>query len=855
MATRERANLASAAGPDRLRASVRILLLAVYFLLASSLAIALLLNRQETLNEGQRRAENLALILGDHLVRTVNAIDITLGQLALHHERAAASGNSREVWGQVFAATRSATAGVAALSILDEDGIVIFSTVPALIGQSRADTNIFRRLSTEADPGLAADPPVRGQASGQFAIPFARKLQGADGRFAGALVATLEPERLRGFYRTIDVGKKGYIWVMHPLWGVLFREPRPADLTEAATLNNPLVARLKDTAPSGFVRAPFEPGGAEYFSAYRRNQAPPMMIAVSLEKNEILAAWWKSAVISAGIVAGFGVLLLFAWRMFAREIRARNDADRRNVEQAKELAAAISKREEADAALRVKEAQFQSIMDHAPMMVSLKGLDGRFTFVNQAYVAFAERSEESILGHTIGELQTREHAALMEAHDRAVIESRHAMQWEVTIPKRSGPRTVLVVTFPVYDNSGSIASVGAILADITDQKRAESHLAQSQRMEALGQLTGGIAHDFNNLLTAILLNADVLASVLDDRLRPLAEAVRMAGERGADLTRRLLAFGRRQILEPRPTEVRALLTGMEPLMHRTLGAHIEVESRHAPDLWFATVDPSQLENAVLNLAVNARDAMPEGGRLTIETANVEFDDKRADAFPESKAGQYVMIAVGDTGCGMPPEVVARAFEPFFTTKDVGKGTGLGLSMVYGFVNQSGGHARIHSEVGVGTVVRLYLPRSMTAPEMAEAGPASQAELPTGKETILFVEDDPMVRQHTGKQIVGLGYAILMAENATEALALIDDGYVPDLLFTDVVMPGGVNGRQLALKLRERWPGLRVLYTSGYAHGQLTIDGESVPSKYVLGKPYRRADLAAKLREVLDEPAG
>jgi CheY-like chemotaxis protein len=214
-----------------------------------------------------------------------------------------------------------------------------------------------------------------------------------------------------------------------------------------------------------------------------------------------------------------------------------------------------------------------------------------------------------------------------------------------------------------------------------------------------------------------------------------------------------------------------------------------------------------------------------------------------------------MIAVGDTGCGMPPEVVARAFEPFFTTKDVGKGTGLGLSMVYGFVNQSGGHARIHSEVGVGTVVRLYLPRSMTAPETAEAEPASPAELPTGKETILFVEDDPMVRQHTGKQIVGLGYAILMAENATEALALIDDGYVPDLLFTDVVMPGGVNGRQLALKLRERWPELRVLYTSGYAHGQLTIDGESVPSKYVLGKPYRRADLAAKLREVLDEPAG
>ena len=443
----------------------------------------------------------------------------------------------------------------------------------------------------------------------------------------------------------------------------------------------------------------------------------------------------------------------------------------------------------------------------------------------------------------------------MEAHDRAVIESRHAMQWEVTIPKSNGLRTALVVKFPVYDNAGNIASIGAILADITDQKRAELELAQSQRMEALGQLTGGIAHDFNNLLTAILLNADVLASVLDDRMRPLAEAVRMAAERGADLTRRLLAFGRRQILEPRPTDVRELLAGMEPLMHRTLGAPIEVKSRHAADLWFATIDPSQLENAVLNLAFNARDAMPDGGRLTIETANVEFDDEQAEGFPGSKAGQYVMIAVGDTGCGMPPDVVARAFEPFFTTKDVGKGTGPraqhGLRLRHA-IRRTCAHLFGSRDRHGGAALSAALDDGAGRGGCRARAPA---ELPTGKETILFVEDDPMVRQHTGEQIVGLGYAIMMAENASEAITLVDDGYVPDLLFTDVVMPGGMNGRQLALKLRQRWPELRVLYTSGYAHGQLTIDGESVPSKYVLGKPYRRADLAAKLREVLDEPAG
>jgi signal transduction histidine kinase/ActR/RegA family two-component response regulator len=425
----------------------------------------------------------------------------------------------------------------------------------------------------------------------------------------------------------------------------------------------------------------------------------------------------------------------------------------------------------------------------------------------------------------------------------------------MVVPKPHGPRNTFNVKFPVYDREGAVVSVGTILVDITEQKRIETQVIQAQRIEALGQLTGGIAHDFNNLLTSITLNADVLATVLDDQLRPLAEAVRMAAERGADLTRRLLAFGRRQMLEPRPTDIRALLAGMEALMHRTLGAHIMIKTEHTGDLWFATVDPHQLEHAVLNLAVNARDAMANGGGvLTLETANVELDADQATVFPEGKPGQYVMIAVSDTGCGMPPEVVARAFEPFFTTKDVGKGTGLGLSMVYGFVKQSGGHARIQSQVGRGTVVRLYLPRSMVAAAVADTAPAAPKELPTGKETILFVEDDPMVRQHTGRQIVGLGYDVVVAQDAADALAKVENGCVPDLLFTDVVMPGGVNGRQLALKLRERWPRLRVLYTSGYAHGRLTIDGESVPAKYVLGKPYRRADLAVKLREVLDEMA-
>jgi PAS domain S-box-containing protein len=847
------ASLEHARGSDRLRARVRTLLVVVYALLASAFAIALLINRNEAAQEGQRRAETLAFILGDHLVRTVSGIDTTLAELALIGSRVGGSNADGAAWGPLLETAKSGVSGIAVLAVTDETGVIRHATMPLLIGTSRADGFLFRRLSADPSADLVVDKPLRGSVSGQWVIPFGRRLVNADGKFGGIVVATLEPGRLRQFYRTIDIGRGGVISVLHPEQAVLFREPSSEDPSGQFEQDNPLVALQNSGATSGFLHAPLTRGGASYFTAYRVLANPPLSVAVSLAETEILGAWWASAITSGVIMAAFGALLLIVWRMIMGEIRARAEAEQRQQEQASELTSALERRERSEEALRATQTQFQSIMDHSPMQVCLRDLQGRFIFVNKAYVDFSGETEERILGRTFHELRPKEHADAVAAQDREVIASRKAMQWEMTVPKPQGPRTVLIVKFPIYDKNGAIILVGAIVADVTEQKRAEAQVVQAQRIDSLGQLTGGIAHDFNNLLTSILLNADVLASVLDDKLRPLAESVRMAAERGADLTRRLLAFGRRQMLEPRPTDIRELLASMEALLHRTLGEHIEIRTVHEAGLWHATIDPGQLENAVLNLAVNARDAMANGGRLTIETGNVELDAAQLADVPEGKPGQYVTVAVCDTGSGMTAEVAARAFEPFFTTKDVGKGTGLGLSMVYGFVKQSGGHVRITSDVGVGTVVRLYLPRSAEVQAAASVVAPGARDLPRGSETILFVEDDPMVREHTGKQIVGLGYAVITAENALEAVQLADDGYVPDLLFTDVVMPGGMNGRQLALKLRERWPNLRVLYTSGYAHGQLTIDGESVPSKYVLGKPYRRADLAAKLREILDEP--
>jgi len=378
-------------------------------------------------------------------------------------------------------------------------------------------------------------------------------------------------------------------------------------------------------------------------------------------------------------------------------------------------------------------------------------------------------------------------------------------------------------------------------------------LVQSQKMEAIGHLTGGVAHDFNNLLTVILGNAELLVEQLEDHpeLLALAETMMRATERGASLTRSLLAFARRQPLEPRSIDVNQLLLHMENLLHRALGEHIECRFVLSREIWPAMIDPAQLETAILNLALNARDAMPGGGRLTVETASVHLDEVYAAQNDDVEPGDYVMVAVADSGSGMSKEVLAHAFEPFFTTKDVGKGTGLGLSMVYGFVKQTGGHIKIYSEVGEGTSVKLYLPRSsLPLADMTRAATA----LPRGRgETILAVEDDDMVRDHVAAELKALGYNVLTAHSGADALQVLRSDTKIDLLFSDVVMPGGMSGPQLAEQALHLRPALRVLYTSGYTENTVIHQGRVDPGVQLLNKPYRRQELAAKLRAALRAP--
>ena len=373
-------------------------------------------------------------------------------------------------------------------------------------------------------------------------------------------------------------------------------------------------------------------------------------------------------------------------------------------------------------------------------------------------------------------------------------------------------------------------------------------------MEAVGQLTGGLAHDFNNLLAGITGSLEMmqvrLAQGRAADVERYVAAAQGAARRAAALTHRLLAFSRRQTLDPRPTDLNRLVAGLDELVRRTVGPDIQVEVVAAGGLWPTLIDPNQLENAVLNLVINARDAMPQGGRLTIETANRWLDERSARE-RDLEAGQYVSLCVSDTGTGMPPEVIAKAFDPFFTTKPIGQGTGLGLSMIYGFTRQSGGHARIYSEAGEGAMICLYLPRHRGAADVAEEE-APPADVPRARdgETVLVVDDEPTVRMLVTEVLEELGYHALEAADGAAGLAILRSGARIDLLITDVGLPGSMNGRQMADAGREARPGLEVLFITGYAENAAVGNGHLAPGMHVMTKPFAIDALATRIRALI-----
>ncbi|MEZ2147168.1 CHASE3 domain-containing protein [Bradyrhizobium sp. DN5] len=433
-----------------------------------------------------------------------------------------------------------------------------------------------------------------------------------------------------------------------------------------------------------------------------------------------------------------------------------------------------------------------------------------------------------------------------------VLRGEHFEELEMIVRPHGGnpPRHLMISGRPMLDGQGNISGAVLVYHDATTSRETERQLYQSQKLDAIGKLTGGVAHDFNNMLTVISGNTETLVESLigQPELQRTARLIDDAAERCAELIQHLLAFARRQPLQPRNVEISTAVADIAKLLRPTLGEQIQIETVLEQGPMTTHIDPSRLTNAVLNMAINARDAMPNGGKLLFEAHRVALDEAYAQNNPDVRPGPYVMLAVSDTGTGMPAEVQQKAFEPFFTTKEVGKGSGLGLSMVYGFVKQSGGHIKIYSEEGHGTTIKLYLPPGEGTADMA-APVAPQAE--GGAETIFVVEDDTLVRNFVTAQLQSLGYKAVAAPDSRAALQLIEAGQPFDLLFTDIVIPGGMSGRELAEEVAKRRPGLKVLYTSGYTDNAIVHHGKLDDGVMLLTKPYRRNQLAEMIRKALN----
>jgi PAS domain S-box-containing protein len=505
------------------------------------------------------------------------------------------------------------------------------------------------------------------------------------------------------------------------------------------------------------------------------------------------------------------------------------------------------------------EARLRTILETSYQFQGLLDLEGKLLDANSISLQSIHAALEDVIGKPFWETPwftgTPGMPELVRAAIPAVAQGESLRQ-EILVNLPTGQRSFDFSMRPIRDENGQVTAIVPEAVELTERRKAEEALRQSQKMEAIGQLTGGIAHDFNNMLAIVIGSLDMACRRLSGEEHPqVAKCISNATEgahRAASLTSRLLAFSRQQPLDPQPLDANKLVGSMSELLRRTLGETIRVETVLAGGLWRTFTDPSQLENSILNLAVNARDAMLSGGKLTIETANTDLDERYARAHSDVVAGQYVMVSVSDTGTGMPPEIIERAFDPFYTTKGVGKGTGLGLSQVFGFVKQSGGHVKIYSEIGRGSTVKLYLPRSFAAESVSSVVlPGAETLPPRGEaETIiLVVEDEEQVRHMTVDALRELGYTVVQAGDGGQALEQLQVQPRIDLLLTDIVMPD-MTGRQLADKARLARSDLKVLYTTGYTRNAVVHNGILDRGVAFLPKPFTLAQLALKVKEVL-----
>jgi PAS domain S-box-containing protein len=735
---------------------------------------------------------------------------------------------------------------ISVIRVLDKQGRAIYNSDTGQTGLDLSDRAYFTERRAHPEKGFAFGAPLQNRLAAKWVIPASQTVYAANADFAGVIVAAVDPLFFNRVW-TLDQAIPTLSVTLFRADGMmLMRSPVDEKLIGKSYSSAYVFEKVQTGDSTGTFQSKSAVDGYMRLFVYRQLTAYPGQILVVGEAMEqVLEPWWHIVwiVVPGWIVAMLALGGLTVW--LTREWEGRRDTQGR----------------------------YHQMFDASPYpTIALDAATRRFLAINDAAIEQYGWSREEALAMCSDDLYPPEDLIkIREMRKTGPVGTVKGLEG-LRHHKKDGTIIDVAMTLRPVDLDGRPGFLGTAeditervagrkarleadtAREISDKGRlvAEAQLRQSQKMEAVGQLTGGIAHDFNNILMVILANADELqedknldAATLAERIERITEAVL----RASGLTRQLLAFSRQQPLDPKRTALNDLVSDTGKLLRRALGEQVEIDSILPGGLWTINIDRTQIETALVNLCVNARDAMPGGGKLSIETRNVSLNRDNITQGIDVAPGDYVMLSVTDTGSGMPPETVAKVFEPFFTTKEVGKGTGLGLSMVYGFIKQSHGHITVHSEVGHGTTFRLYLPRSDGAQEEVAVRPTTT--LPRGHERVLVVEDEPQVRASVVRQLQSLGYAVSEAGDGKAAIAIFETARLPyDLLLTDVVMPGPIGGRALADEVLRRWPATKIVFVSGYAENAVLHDGHADEGVVLLIKPFRKSDLARTVREAL-----